>query len=104
MTDLLDEARRMPDAAISFARQLAYVHTPDHLVPLRTLVREQHGPQLAAVHRELYERFDRTGDDFLNVFRAAAEMAVMEQVGREQLRPEDRATLRDLWEALLTCQ
>jgi hypothetical protein len=37
----------------------------------------------------------------MGVFRAAAEMAVMEQVGRRQLPPDDRGLLRQLWMALL---
>lgn len=63
MTDLLDEARRMPDAAIRFARGVSEVRTPEHLVPLRTRVRARHGAELATVHAALYERFDRTGED-----------------------------------------
>ncbi|WP_309117559.1 hypothetical protein [Saccharothrix sp.] len=101
MADLIDEARRMPDAAIRFAQGVSMVRTPDHLVPLRTLVRERHAATLGAVHTALYERFDRTRDDYLNVFRAAAEIAVMEQVGAFTLPVADRRLLRELWEALL---
>lgn len=104
MTDLLDEARQMPDAAKRFARGVSSVHTPDHLVPLRTMVRERHRAELLAVHAALEERFDRTSDDFLNVFRAASEMALMEAVARDQLPPNDRAALRDLWQTLLNCR
>jgi hypothetical protein len=37
----------------------------------------------------------------LNVFRAAAEMAVMDRVGRDELPMEDRRPLRQLWDDLL---
>jgi hypothetical protein len=94
----------MPDAAIRLARGVSEVRTPEHLIPLRTQVRERHGARLQAVHAALYERFDRTGDDYLNVFRAAAEMAVMEQVGAGSLSSADRRTLRQLWEDLLTAR
>ena len=104
VNDLVSEALRMPDAAVQFARGVSEVRTPQHLIPLRTFVREQHGNSLAAVHAALYERFDRTSDDYLNVFRAAAEMAVMERVGRDELPVDDRRLLRQLWEALLSAQ
>lgn len=91
----------MPDAAVRFARGVSHVSTPDHLVPLRTLVRTKHSAELASVHAALYERFDRTSEDYLNVFRASAEMAVMERVGRDSLTPDDRRLLRQLWETLL---
>jgi hypothetical protein len=101
MTDLIAEAWRMPDASVRFARGTSSVWTPAHLVPLRTLVRRKHHAELAAVHAALYERFNQTSEDYLNVFRAAAEMAVMEQVGRGTLSVADRQLLRQLWEALL---
>jgi xanthine dehydrogenase iron-sulfur cluster and FAD-binding subunit A len=91
----------MPDAAIRFARGVSSVRTPEHLVSLRTLVREQHHAELATAHEALYERFNRASEDYVNVFRAAAELAVMERVGGDQLPTADRRILRDLWEALL---
>ena len=63
-------------------------------------MREQHGYSLAAVQAALHERFDRTSGDYLNVFRVAAEMAVMERVARDELPMEDRRLLRQFWEAL----
>jgi len=38
------------------------------------------------------------------VFRAAAEMAVMEQVGHQELPLEDRNLLLQLWRALLAAR
>lgn len=99
---VIDEANRMPDAAIQFARGVSEVRTPEHLIPLRTEVRTRHSAELHAVHQALYERFNRTSDDYLNVFRAAAEMAVMERVGADHLTPHDRQVLRDLWTVLLS--
>jgi hypothetical protein len=104
MINLINEARRMPDAAVSFARSVSEVRTPEHLVPLRTLVRTKYAAELASVHVALYERFDRTSEDYLNVFRAAAEMAVMERVGRDTLPRSDSQVLRQLWEALLAAR
>jgi hypothetical protein len=101
MSDLISEAAQMPDAAIRFARGVDTVWTPEHLVPLRTTVRQRHGAQLRAVHAALDERFNEPNAGWMGVFRAAAEMAVMEQVGRRELKPEDRGLLRQLWTALL---
>jgi hypothetical protein len=101
MGDLISEAAQMPDAAIRFARGVDRVWTPEHLVPLRTIVRERHGAQLHAVHAALDQRFKQPNANWMGVFRAAAEMAVMEQVGRQELTPEDRGLLRQLWMALL---
>lgn len=84
----------MPDAAVRLARGVSEVRTPQHLVPLRTQVRQELGTELAAVHTTLSERLNRTSEDYLNVFRAAAEMAVMEQAGRETLPLTDRRVLR----------
>jgi hypothetical protein len=98
--ELLREAKRMPDAAIDFARGVSTVRTPEHLVPLRERVRSEHLRLLRSVHAALYERFRTTGD-YINVFYAAAEMAVMEQIGRNELPVDDRRTLRRLWEDLL---
>jgi hypothetical protein len=77
VNDLLDEARRMPDASVRFARGVSQVGTPQHLVGLRTRVRSEHRGQLTAVHHEIDERFGTTGasDDYINVFYAASEMA-----------------------------
>lgn len=93
----------MPDAAIRFARDVSEVRTPSHLVPLREDVRKNHRGQLAQLHGAINDRFKTAGarDDYVNVFYAAGEMALMEKVGRAQLQPEDRRTLRRLWEDLL---
>ncbi|MBN3507683.1 hypothetical protein JYB55_02380 [Mycolicibacterium septicum] len=101
MVDLIAEASQMPDAAIRFARGVSQVWTPEHLVPLRTIVRKRHSGELGAVHAALDDRFNDRNADWMGVFRAAAEMAVMEQVGRKELSPQDRALLRQLWTALL---
>jgi hypothetical protein len=102
MADLISEAAQMPDAAVGFARGVGQVWTPEHLVPLRTSVRQHHRAQLHAVHAALDQRFKEPNADWMGVFRAAAEMAVMEQVGRQKLTPKDRGLLRQLWTALLT--
>lgn len=101
MTDLIAEAAQMPDAAVRFARGVGQVWTPEHLVPLRTRVREKRTAALHAVHAALDQRFKQPNAEWMGVFRAAAEMAVMEQVGHQELTPEDRALLRQLWTALL---
>jgi hypothetical protein len=101
MHDLLSEAAQMPYAAVRFAQGVGQVWTPNHLVPLRTNVRDNHGAQLRAVHVALDERFNQPNADWIGVFRAAAEMAVMEQVGPQELNHEDRDLLRQLWTALL---
>lgn len=93
----------MPDAAIRFARDVYQVRTPEHLVPLREEVRKNHRGKFAQLQGAINDRFGTTGatDDYVNVFYAAGEMALMERVGRAQLQPEDRLTLRHLWENLL---
>jgi hypothetical protein len=97
---LLDEAARMPDAAISFARGTSWVKTPEEFVPLRETVRTNHRTEFAALTAALDKRFNRPDADWMGVFRAAAEMALMAQVGTD-LRPVDRTRLRELWDALL---
>lgn len=103
MSELLDEARRMPDASIRFARGISQVRTPAHLIPLRTSVRSKHGGAFRQLQGAINERFGTTGasDNYVNVFYAAGEMALMEQVGREQLDTSDRRNPRHLWESLL---
>jgi hypothetical protein len=101
MADLISEAAQMPDAAVRFAQGVGQVWTPEHLVPLRTSVRQNHGGQLRAVHAALDQRFKQPTAEWMGVFRAAAEMAVMEQVGQRELAPADRGLLRQLWNALL---
>ena len=68
---------------------------------LRTSVRLQHAAEVVALHDAFHERFNRTNADFINVFRAAAEMALMEQIGQGERAPEDRRLLRNFWETLL---
>lgn len=93
----------MPEASLRLARQISEVWTPQHLVPLRTLVRSKHRAALRELHAAIDDRFGTTGasDDYVNVFYAASEMALMEHVGRADLRAQDRQTLRRLWEDLL---
>jgi hypothetical protein len=101
--DLIAEAERMPDAAVRFARGLAQVWTPEHLIPLRTRVREKHTAELHSLFAAIDERFGTSGatTDYVNAFYAAGEMAVMERVGRDELSDTDRQALRNLWETLL---
>jgi hypothetical protein len=103
VNDLLSEAQRLPEASIKFARGVSHVRTPEHLIPLRTEVRETHRGQLLQLHEQINRRFGTTGasDDYVNVFYAASEMALMEWVGRKELPDSDRRSLRNLWEALL---
>lgn len=93
----------MPAASVRFARGVSEVRVPAHLVPLRERVRRDHPGDLRAVHAAIEQRFGTTGarDDYVNVFYAASEMALMARVGRESLSAEDRRTLRRLWEDLL---
>lgn len=104
VNELLDEARQMPNASVRFARGIDQVWTPEHLIPLRTRVRSEHSAELLAVHAEINKRFGTTGasDDYVNVFYAASEMALMERVAREELPTEDRVALRRLWGDLLS--
>jgi hypothetical protein len=104
MTDLIAEAAQMPDAAVGFARGVGQVRPPEHLLPLRTNVRQQHKTQLNAVQAALDQRFSQPNAEWMGVFRAAAEMAVMERVGQRELTPKDRALLRQLWTALLAAR
>lgn len=93
----------MPDAAIRFARDVSQVWTPEHLVSLREHVRTERRGDLLAVHEAINQRFGTTGaaTDYVNVFYAASEMAVMAEVGRDQLAAADRQLLRQLWDDLL---
>ncbi|MDP1850772.1 MAG: hypothetical protein Q8K79_23475 [Solirubrobacteraceae bacterium] len=103
MQQLLEEAGRLPDAAVRFARGISQVWTPGHLVPLRGRVRTDHRSDLLAVHEAINQRFGTTGatSDYVNVFYAASEMAVMAEVGGHELSGEDKRLLRRLWEDLL---
>lgn len=58
------------------------------------------------VHDAINKRFGTTGAsvDYVNVFYAASEMALMERVARNELPPGGRAALRRLWEDLLSAQ
>jgi hypothetical protein len=101
--ELMEEAQRMPDASVRFARGIDRVWTPEHLIPLRTRIRSKHRAALLAIHGAINDRFGTTGAsaDYINVFYAASEMALMERVAREELPTEDRVALRRLWEDLL---
>jgi hypothetical protein len=104
MPDLLDDVRRMPDAAVRAAREIGDVPTPEHLRSLRIRVRAQHATELAAVHAALDQRFARTAEDCLDVFRTAAELAMTAQVAGKDLVVNDRWQLRRCWEALLAAR
>jgi hypothetical protein len=99
--DLTAEAAQMPDASVRFAQGVSNVWTPEHLVALRDIVRRQHAPELRSVHAALDRRFEQPNANWMGVFRAAAEMAVMEQVGHQELPAEDCNLLLQLWRALL---
>lgn len=100
MVDLIDEARHMPDASLDIASHVAWISTPDHLVPLREHVRTQRRSELTTLFATLNERFGAT-ERFIRVFYAAGELAMMEAVGHERLAPGDRVSLRAPWETLL---
>ncbi len=93
----------MPGASVRFARGVSQVWTPEHLIPLRERVRTEHKARLLEVHEAINQRFATTGasDDYVNVFYAASEMALMEWIGRNELPDSDRALLRQLWNDLL---
>ena len=103
LNDLLNEAGSMPDASVRFARGVSQVWTPDDLIPLREYVRSEHRSAFHRLQVEISERFGTSGarDDYVNVFYAAAEMALMERVARQELSIDDRRTPRRLWESLL---
>jgi hypothetical protein len=103
VNDLAEEALMMPDASIRFARGVSEVRTPEHLIDLRTRIRSDHRGALLRIHAAINERFGTMGatDEYVNVFYAASEMALMESVAGKELAAEDRVTLRRLWEALL---
>jgi hypothetical protein len=106
VNDLIDEARRMPDASVRFAREVYEVQTPKHLIPLRKHVRSHFSGALQQIETAIDKRFGTTGasTDYINVFYAAGEMALMEQVSRKSLSSTHRQTLRSLWENLLAAR
>jgi hypothetical protein len=77
------------------------VWTPEHLVAFRGIVRRDYAQQSRLVHAALDRRFEQPNANWMGVFRAAAEMAVMEQVGHQELPAEDCDRLLQLWRALL---
>jgi xanthine dehydrogenase iron-sulfur cluster and FAD-binding subunit A len=101
--ELIREARSMTPASVEFARKISDVRTPEHLVALRTTVREHHRGEFAQIQEALNETLGATGatTDYVNVFYASAEMALMERVGRQDPSASDRGHLRGLWQALL---
>jgi hypothetical protein len=99
--DLIAECAQMPDAAIRFARGVGWVNTPEDFMPLRDRVRENNQGQMAMVTDALKTRFPDLEVLWLGLFQAAGEMALMAEVGRDELTGSDRRQLRDLWENLL---
>jgi hypothetical protein len=99
--DLIAEAAQMPDGAIRFAGGTGFVTPPRELDSLLQTVRTQHKTEFAALNAALDRRFNQPDAVWMGVFRAAAEMALMEEVGGTDLQPGDRRRLRSLWEALL---
>jgi hypothetical protein len=99
LQDLVAEAGRMPDGAISFARGTS-VMTPKDYIPLRDLVRTKHRREFGALTVALDKRFGQPTASWMGCFYAAAEMALMAAVGTD-LKPVDRTRLRELWTVLL---
>jgi hypothetical protein len=91
----------MPPGSVIFARAIDHVWTPEHLVPLRERVRRENGAELGALRAAIDERLGAP-NKYAGVFYAAAEMALMAEVGRDELLSQaDRRLLRQLWEDLL---
>lgn len=67
MTNLMSEAAQMLDA-VRLARGVGQVWTPEHLVPLRTNVRQHHAAQLRAVHGALDQGFKEPNADWWAYF------------------------------------
>ncbi|PWR12621.1 hypothetical protein DKT69_23410 [Micromonospora sicca] len=103
MQHLLTEAQETPTAALDYAQGVSEVRTPEHLVPLREVVRRQNRSELNALFAAINERFGAT-EPVIGVFYAAGEMAVMAEVGRSDLEPQDRRLLRQLWAVLRHAQ
>lgn len=99
--DLVAEAGRMPDAAIAYVRGVPWVKTPEEFVPLRESVRTNHKAEFATLTAALDKRFNQPNAVWMGAFRAAAEMALMAEVGGNDLKPADRRRLRELWDTLL---
>lgn len=104
--DLVTEAQRMSEASARYARGLGWVRVPEHLTALREHVLKSHRSDFARIQGAINDRFGTTGssDNYINAFYAAAEMALMERVARDELSTDDRRTLRSLWERLLTAR
>ncbi len=68
---------------------------------LRDQVRENNRGQMAMLTDALKKRFPDLDVLWLGLFQAAGEMALMAEVGRDELTGSDRRRLRDLWEHLL---
>jgi hypothetical protein len=99
--DLIAECAHIPDAAVQFAQGVGWVKTPEDFMPLRDRVRENNQGQMAALTDALKTRFPDLDGLRLGLFQAAGEMALMAEVGRNELTGSDRGRLRELWEHLL---
>lgn len=99
--NLIAECANMPDAAIHFAEGVGWVKTPEEFLPLRDRVRKHNQGQMAQVSEALKKRFPDLSVHRLGLFQAAGEMALMAEVGRQELTGSQRSRLRDLWENLL---
>jgi hypothetical protein len=95
VSQLLAEIRDMPAAALTFARGVSKVRTPEHLVPVRDVVRADYAGELGLLFGALQERFPDVGS-FFGVFQAAVEMALMEHLARDELPVAERRLLRQL--------
>ena len=101
MPTLLEELLQMPDAAVSFASGTSWAAPPKEFDALREKVETEHTVQVEALFEALDTRFPHVAPGTMNIFRGAAFMALMAQVGSD-LQPGDRARLRDLWDTLLS--
>jgi hypothetical protein len=100
--ELVEEAQRIPFAAVRRAREISWIKPPDHLAHLVDRVRREHGGLLGEVHTEIDERLaGRDVDGERGAFYAASELALIEALWRSQLAAEDRVALRAPWEHLL---
>ncbi len=84
----------MPDAALQFAQGVGWVKTPEEFLPLRDRVRENHQGEMALLTDALKKRFRALDALRLGLFQAAGEMALMAEIGREELTGSDRGRLR----------
>jgi hypothetical protein len=101
MPTLLEEVAQMPDAAILFASGTGWADPPKEFNALRAKVETEHAAQIQELFAALDKRFSQVSGGTMNIFRGAAFMALMAQVGTD-LQQVDRQRLRELWDTLLS--